>query len=359
MMAPFTNNEAPHHGADIAAASRRYGIPIGDWLDLSTGINPHAYPLPLLANAALQHLPSDFTAACSAAQNYCAATVPPVFAAGSQAIIQWLPFVHRRLCAGRRVAVPTIGYAEHAFRWQWAGYELVFYDPRAPELIDELLQRRAIDVLVVINPHNPLGTLTTPEKLLAWHAALANHNGWLIVDEAFIDAVPQYSVASMAHLPDFIVLRSLGKFFGLAGVRCGYAFCCEEIARQLRIALGPWPLSGVALAAATAALGDVAWQQSMCAQLQQLSAQNAALLAQADWAKSCRMHRHALFNSIELSRSRALTVENNLAERAIRMRRIDIDREISLLRFGLIDIDDAQARVRLEQAIFSQNDVPV
>ncbi len=111
----------------------------------------------------------------------------PVAAAGSQVLIQWLPLVRSQLTGKpSRVAVPVIGYSEHAFRWQWAGHEIVHYDPRNPAAIDALLAGASIDVLVVINAHNPLGLLIEPAQLLQWRELLARRGGWLIVDEAFV-----------------------------------------------------------------------------------------------------------------------------------------------------------------------------
>lgn len=338
--------DPPAHGADITQASRRYGVPHSDWLDLSTGINPRAYPFAEISAEAFRQLPYDDLAARNAAKNYCNASMLPVLAAGSQALIQWLPFVHQRLCAGRRVALPQIGYAEHAFRWQWAGYKIIAYDPREPAQIDALVQRDDIDVLIVINPHNPLGTWTPPLQLLEWHAALANNNGWLIVDEAFIDVAPQYSGASIANLPGLIVLRSLGKFFGLAGARVGYVFCAEEIAECLHTAIGPWAVSGPALAVAAAALNDRGWQQSMRAQLKTLSVVNAELIARTAWAADKKIYRNALFTTIELQPEYALAIEEQLARRAIRVRRIEVDSEISLLRFGLVDTENKECWTR-------------
>lgn len=343
--------DPPFHGADIEAASARYNIPVSDWLDLSAAINPRAYPAALPQHQSLRQLPYSLRTASEAAKNYCAAPVAPVFAAGSQVLIQWLPLVHRHLQAGRRVAVPKIGYAEHAFRWQWAGYDLVFYDPRKLEQIDELLQRNAIDVLVVISPHNPLANAIESHRLLSWHAALQRNQGWLIVDEAFIDATPQLSMASMADVPGLVVLRSLGKFFGLAGVRCGYAFCHHAIAKPLEIAVGPWPLSTLAIAAATQALGDTSWQYSMRKQLIEWRAKNAELLMGVPWKQLRNMYRHALFTSIELPRQHAMKLEDYLAQRAIRVRRIDLDDEASLLRFGLIDPEHSENWARLKVAL--------
>ena len=73
--------------------------------------------------------------------------------------------------------------------------------------------------MVLVQPNNPTGALFARSRLLDWHARLARRGGWLVVDEAFIDPTPDASLAPMAGADGLVVLRSLGKFFGLAGAR--------------------------------------------------------------------------------------------------------------------------------------------
>lgn len=345
---------APKHGADLIEASRRYDIPLSDWLDLSTGINPTAFPFQNIARTAFQNLPHDDIELCAAARAYAQSSVDPVAAAGSQQFIQWLPLIRSRITTARsRVAVPSIGYSEHAFRWQWAGHEIILYDPRTPAAIDELIERAAIDVLVVINANNPLGIVTQPLQLLAWHQALSRTRGWLIVDEAFIDPTPQFSVVHYAHSPGLIVLRSVGKFFGLAGVRCGFAFCDDELRAMLRVAVGPWAVSGPASAVAMQALRDCTWQAAMREKLPAMSAQNAELL---HIHLSQPVLKHALFNTVELPAARAIAIEEALARSGIRVRRIEMAAQSSLLcssllRFGLIDPACSESWARVESCL--------
>lgn len=327
--------QVPPHGADLFAASQRYDIPLSDWLDVSTGINPRAYPFTDFERDDAQHLPISDEALGIAAKNFAQSSVMPVCAAGSQVLIQWLPLVRAQL-TGKicRVAVPSIGYREHEFRWRWAGHEIIHYDPRQLATIDELIERAAIDVLVIINAHNPLGLLIESAQLLAWQQQLAQRGGWLIIDEAFVDPTPAFSVAMHADSEGLIVLRSLGKFFGLAGVRCGFAFCDDNIREQLNIAIGPWSVSSPTLHIATQALNDCNWQTSMRTQLHAMSAANSQLLKKIF---AIEPMRNALFNSVQLSAQRAIDVEEKLAVTGIRVRRIEIDNESSLLRFGLVD----------------------
>jgi cobalamin biosynthetic protein CobC len=245
------------HGGNLHDAIARFGRPREEWLDLSTGINPQPYPVPTLAVDAWHRLPENrpdlLKAACS---YYNARHIFPV--AGTQAAIQALP----RLRAPSRVVVAAPAYAEHAYRWKQAGHEVreVPYDALESALND-------CDVMVVCNPNNPTGATVEPEKLVAWSGRLAARNGWLVVDEAFGDTTPQLSIAAWSHQPGLIVLRSVGKFFGLAGLRLGFVAANNALLQELADLLGPWGVSGPAQDIGHAALSDHQWQASMRSQL--------------------------------------------------------------------------------------------
>src|SRR5581483_2833826 len=200
------------HGGQLLRAAERYGLPRERWLDLSTGINPVAWeggPVPL---ASWNRLPEEGDGLLEAAEAYYKAPeVLPV--CGSQAAIQALP----RLRARSRVGVPALGYNEHAYRWKQAGHDVL-----PLELADLATALDALDVVLVCNPNNPTGERVRPAELLVWHERLSSRGGWLIVDEAFADSTPENSVARFAQRDGLIVLRSLGKFFGLAGARVGF-----------------------------------------------------------------------------------------------------------------------------------------
>jgi len=165
------------HGGKLLSAAARYGIEQDHWLDLSTGINPAGWPVPAIPDAVWQRLPETEDGLLEAAAAYygCSDILP---VAGSQAAIQALP----RLRAACRVGVPHPAYAEHAHAWRAAGHAVVEWD--AGHNID------ALDVLVLVHPNNPGGQTYTRAELLDWHARLAARGGWLVVDEAFIDATP-------------------------------------------------------------------------------------------------------------------------------------------------------------------------
>ncbi len=238
------------HGGRLRRAASEYAIPLESWLDLSTGINPNGWPVPELPATAWQRLPeTDDGLEQAAREYYHAPDLLPV--AGSQAAIQALP----RLRATCRVGVITPGYGEHAHAWERAGHRL---RPLVADKIDTEIDN--LDVLVVINPNNPTGVCFTREQLLHWHSELADRNGWLVVDEAFMDATPEQSIADQTSLPGLIVLRSLGKFFGLAGARIGFVSARPELLARLNDLLGPWSINGPARWIATTALKDRAWQ---------------------------------------------------------------------------------------------------
>jgi cobalamin biosynthetic protein CobC len=236
------------HGGDLAAAVARFGRQ--DFLDLSTGINPTPYPVGALPEACWSRLPGSDIALRRAAAAYYGVHDPDciVSAAGSQALIQRLP----QLFPAARVAVIGPTYGELSRCWRDAGREVV---PVAA--IEALSPDNRIVVLA--NPNNPDGRTIAPDRLLALAEALARRDGMLIVDEAFADCDPTTSVAPTAGRPGLLVLRSFGKFFGLAGLRLGFALAPAAFAARLRQTLGPWPVSGPALAIGEAAFADEAW----------------------------------------------------------------------------------------------------
>lgn len=245
------------HGGNLNDAMRRFGHAREDWLDLSTGINPHWYPAPPLADNAWHRLPEAGGALVDAATSYYRAPLMlPV--AGTQAAIQALPRLRRSLCSPSRVVVAAPSYAEHAHHWAQHGHVMrqVPYAELDGALDD-------CDVMVVCNPNNPTGATVAPERLLAWAERLATRGGWLVVDEAFGDTTPQSSIAPWSDQPGLIVLRSVGKFFGLAGLRLGFVAAHADLLTALADMLGPWAVSGPAQQIGCAALRDTIWQDAM------------------------------------------------------------------------------------------------
>jgi len=261
------------HGGNLCDAARRFGRPLPDWLDLSTGINPQPYPVPALAFDVWHRLPeNDPALALAACAYYNAPLMLPV--AGTQAAIQALPRLRASLFGASRVTVAAPSYAEHAHHWAQHGH--VMRQVPYAELDGEI---DACDVLVVCNPNNPTGAAVAPERLLGWAERLAARGGWLVVDEAFGDMTPDNSVAQWSERPGLIVLRSVGKFFGLAGLRLGFVASQQQILTALADMLGPWAVSGPAQQIGRTALDDRGWQSAMRADLQAAGTRLRQLLA--------------------------------------------------------------------------------
>jgi len=264
------------HGGNLAAASQQYGIALQDWLDLSTGINPVGYPLTAIPPEAWQRLPleNDGLVEAACACYGCRFALPT---AGSQAALQVLPQLRAgaRFNAPAKVAMPQLMYQEHAKAWQRHGHEVMRFDT-GPD--NTILQQA--DVLLLCNPNNPTGTRFSAEQLLHWHAALAQRGGWLIVDEAFMDATPDGSIAQHAGQEGLFVLRSLGKFFGLAGARVGFLLAAEAMLQVAQEIIGPWSVTGPSRHVAKTALEDQVWQQGTRQQLLDDSRRLAVLLTQ-------------------------------------------------------------------------------
>jgi cobalamin biosynthetic protein CobC len=264
------------HGGRLDEARRRFPNAPTPWIDLSTGVNPRAYPAPPIAPQAWTRLPdADALAALeqAAARAYGAPAQAQVVAgAGAQAFIQWLP----RVVSARRVAVLGFTYAEHAACWRAAGAGVTVV-----EKLDELA---SADVAVVVNPNNPDGRLVTADRLAELGRRMAPRGGLLIVDESFMDMTPERSVVPLASSVAVVALRSFGKAYGLPGLRLGFALCAPMFAERLRAAMGPWSVSGPALAVGAAAFADAAWLGEAATELARSAARLDALLQDAGFA---------------------------------------------------------------------------
>lgn len=264
--------DLPLHGGDLAAAAARYGVPRGEWLDLSTGINPNPYPVPAFAPEIWGALPDAalFDRLNAAArQGYgVAARARIVAAPGTQALIQWLP----RLIPAKTVAIVAPTYAEHAAAWRACGATV-----REVATIEE---GDDADVLLVVNPNNPDGRCYEPLDLLRRAEARGPAGRTIVVDEAFCDVTPDMSIAAKAGIPGLVVLRSFGKFFGLAGARLGFAICAPDFGDRLAAAMGPWAVSGPAAAVGARALADDAWIAQTRQHLRHMTARLDDLLAE-------------------------------------------------------------------------------
>jgi cobalamin biosynthetic protein CobC len=319
------------HGGRLLRAAREYGIPTERWLDLSTGISPFAWPVPSIPALLWQRLPEDDDGLVELACAYYGARhLLPV--AGSQAAIQALPVLR----GPSRVGVISPGYNEHAHAWQRAGHAVDTLS--AATLLAEVSR---FDVIVLIHPNNPGGDRFDRATLLACHETLATRGGWLIVDEAFMDATPDDSLCSEAWREGLIVLRSCGKFFGLAGARAGFVAAPSALLESLRDRLGPWTLSGPARFVLKQALADVTWHAAAREWLHTTSDRLASLLSRHGMTPTAGC---AFFQWWRDTRAEAVHVV--LAKQGILTR---LFTDPASLRFGL-PVDDT-AFQRLDEAL--------
>ena len=318
------------HGGDLGEAMRRYGGARQDWLDLSAGINPWPWPVPEFHPAAWHRLPARDDEAALIATARAAYRVPDaaavVPAPGTQATIHWLPF----LAPSGPVAVVGPTYGEHARAWARAGHAVL----AVPELGDLPPDARHA---VLVSPNNPDGGVTPGYTVTRAAERIRERGGWLVVDQSFTDAAPETSVVELCATLPVIVLRSFGKFYGLAGLRLGFAVAAPPVAQKIGDALGPWAVSAPALVIGRAALRDARWadatRRRLAAESAKLDDVLAAGLEVVGGTTLFRLARH----------DDAHAIHHGLAQRRIWTRRFAANP--AWLRFGLPPDDVGRERL--------------
>ncbi|WP_144578358.1 threonine-phosphate decarboxylase CobD [Agrobacterium sp. DE0009] len=255
---PDKAKAAIRHGGNLGKARLMFPEAPEPWIDLSTGINPHSYPHSPLPASAFARLPEPDVAENLkriAADHFGARSPEHVaLSPGTQMLMPLLAQIAITRGA-KRAAVLSPAYAEHARTAQMAGV--------AVSEVKHMEELSAHDYAVVINPNNPDGRIIDREALLKLAETMGRKGGLLVVDEAFIETGCGESLADAAGRTALVVLRSFGKFYGMAGVRLGFAIAHPDIASELEARLGPWAVSGPALHIATEALADEKWRSAM------------------------------------------------------------------------------------------------
>ena len=311
------------HGGRLRAAARAYGTPLESWMDLSTGISPWCFPAAAIPESIWHRLPDpddglDAAASAYYGNNRLLAT------SGSQAAIQALP----RLFQPNRITIVGPTYNEHAAAWRAAGHDIHW----ASALSEAITQ--ASPVTLLCNPNNPTASHTDRSTLIKAAQALNAHEGWLIIDEAYGDFEPEYCAtpdAGSAAAPRLITLRSLGKFFGLAGARVGFVFGERRLLARLNDMLGPWTINGPARYVAEQALADRPWQQQQRQRVRHAGQQLLALLHEK--LPRIPVDATGLFSTCTLpSATAAQSLYDHLAQHGILVRLFATNR---LVRFGI------------------------
>ncbi|MEM7781092.1 MAG: threonine-phosphate decarboxylase CobD [Pseudomonadota bacterium] len=312
------------HGGQIDAMATAFPDAPLPWIDLSTGINPFAYPLPPIPTEAWARLPT------AADRERCEAAMAAAFGCerahcravpGTELVIRQLP----RILKVKRVALRGRSYADHIESWRAAGAKVISVD-------DPLEHVGAVDAVVLVNPNNPDGKRWSLDRIEATRAKLASRGGWVIVDEAYADLDPALSMAAMAGREGLIILRSFGKFFGLAGIRLGAVLAAPSTLSDLADQLGEWDVSGPAQSLGASAYADLEWQNATRLKLRTARDDLSKLLASAGIEE---VGGTDLFRFVRVRDAAALW--EALASKGIAVRRFHSDDHH--LRIGLPDTD--------------------
>ena len=317
------------HGGGITAAARQYGGRPEEWLDLSTGINPNPMTLPEIPVAAWHRLPDQHLqerAREAARSYYRSGDILPLPVPGTQSVIQLLP----KLVTGGRVAIFSPTYGEYARAFTLAGLQVRQVSTIAELTVDDRL-------VVAVNPNNPDGRVLPIEQLRELHDRQREQGGILLVDEAFGDVEPAASTAPFAaSMPNLIIFRSFGKFFGLAGLRLGFVIAEASIMTRFEDWLGPWAVSGPALSIAASLM-----ESDTSAIRNRILQRHSALEAVLQRSKLHVAGGTALFALV--ADDRAEGIYTHLCRHHILVRKFDYAR--NWLRFGLAPDEAADERL--------------
>ncbi|MEM1037067.1 MAG: threonine-phosphate decarboxylase CobD [Pseudomonadota bacterium] len=318
------------HGGALDLMRTAYPDAPQPWIDLSTGLNPWPYPDLMLSAEALAHLPTQqMYDACRDAMASAFGGKPDtlILSPGSELQIRLLPDV----ITPRSVAILSPTYGDHAEAWTQAGADVI-------ETPDPLSYTDEVDAIVITNPNNPDGRLFDPEALDAARIALNNRGGWLIIDEAYADLMPEYSIVSGGGADGLVILRSFGKFFGLAGLRLGALIASEPVLKAMANRLGVWPVSGAALQIGARAYADIAWQDQTRDKLKAAMDRLDTILKSVGLST---VGGTSLFRLIETPNAHVLF--DQLARAGIYVRRFETSK--THLRIGLPPNPEAEARL--------------
>jgi cobalamin biosynthetic protein CobC len=330
------------HGGDLSAARRLFPGAPEPFIDLSTGINPNPYRVPQLSPDAFARLPEQaalIRLATTAAGAYGAPSAAHVVPAPGTQIL--LPQVAALVPPGLAAILgPT--YSEHARAAALVGHRV--------KEVTEIGALADTDLVIVVNPNSPDGRIVSKDALLALADDVRRRGGLLVVDEAFMDVGPAgASLGAELASGSIVVLRSFGKFFGLAGLRLGFALAAPKIAARLGASLGPWPVAGPAIAIGEEALADRPWAEMTRSRLAKAATELDEILTGSGLAI---IGGTSLFRLVQTPSASELF--HDLGRAGIFVRRYAD--QSTWLRFGLPGSDSQWRRLRDALAAFGDRD---
>lgn len=253
------------HGGNIADAVNRYGIRERDIVDFSSNISPLGPSSAAIRSAkkALAYGDRYPDQSLSELRRTIARYfgIKPehiVCGNGSTALIHLVPQIYRP----KRVLIPVPTFTEYAAAALKAGAEVVPYqlkekDGFRVDPIEMAFAFKGIDMAFLCNPNNPTGRVVQKNEMMEIVQYALQEKVTLVVDEAFMDFVESETIVKDAVQTSHVIcIRAFSKFFGMPGLRVGYAVCGEEIASVLNAGSEPWPVNIPAQFAAIAALND-------------------------------------------------------------------------------------------------------
>ncbi len=315
------DNEIKQHGGNLSYILSNFPAAPRPYIDLSTGINPYSYPIGLDNSLAsrLSDIKEIAEALSSAAKYYGADEQNINMASGMQPLMFAIASLRFQRNGASRVAILSPTYSEYEKIWLSAGHEVVN--------IGNIADMYKADIAIICNPNNPDARISSPEFLVELAKAMAQKNGWLIVDESFADLTPELSIVThIKEQGNLIAMRSCGKFFGIAGLRVSFAIAPQEISDWLRAVIGSWPIETQVCKALPSMFSDVEWIEKNRYKLMSESLKWREILAQ--YFKI--IGYSSLFTLIE---TEAAYWHKKLAENGILVRMFDYNK--NWLRFGL------------------------
>ncbi|WP_051528359.1 threonine-phosphate decarboxylase CobD [Asaia astilbis] len=315
----------PVHGGQLSELARLFPEALTPWVDLSTGINPHAYPVPRLDVALLNRLPDPLEEQAlrfAAAEAYGVSPDYVLAGSGTQMLIGLLPVFLSRFFTPSSVRILEPTYSGHDAAWREAGFSIQHVPFDASLALPDSNM-----VSVVCSPNNPTGRCMSVAEIASLADCHAHAGGLLVVDEAFIDFSPETAASLLPH-PGLVICRSFGKAYGLAGLRIGFLLASHPVLHAMRAAMGPWSISTPGCHIGREALSDHVWRTNMATRLENEMAALRRIVTRGGMEFVGGTSLFSLFRSPD-----AQTIWENLARAGLLVRRFDWDD--TLLRFGL------------------------
>ncbi len=260
----------PRHGGHLRAFAERFQIAENKILDFSSSVNPLPFPESLLETYAQCALelgaypdPEALLLCEEITRHYPLQRANVLPGNGAVALIG----LAIRALAPKRALVVEPSFTEYRRLLELQGAEMASIRLKedrhfAFQFSEIMAQLGGADLLILGHPNSPTGTALAKEELLKLLAAARSAGVFVIVDEAFADWCPEFSVASALQMDSrFLVIRSLTKFYGLAGIRAGFALGPTEIIEAMKHFQDSWDINILAQKLSTAMLQETPFIQ--------------------------------------------------------------------------------------------------